>query len=291
MSLWNTKFTPMLLGEVNEPFDSDEYLFEIKYDGIRSLLYISKDGVVIKNRYGVDITDMFPELHNLNKYVKGDVIFDGEIIMFDNSKVSFSKLQKRIHLKNKKTILYISKTDPVLFVCFDILYENKDLINLELLKRKEILDKYIDTDAFVKSKYILSKGTKLFDVIKKMSMEGIVAKKVNSTYQINERSNDWLKIKNYQVDELMVIGYINKSNSYVISLLLAKMDKEKLYYVGKVSIGKKRKLASMVINTEKIKPILEVKEKDVIYIKPKIKCKVHYLERTPKGHLRHPFIP
>lgn len=291
MSLWDKEFTPQLLGEVDKPFDDNKYLFEIKYDGIRSLLYISKDDVIVKNRYGVDITSMFPEVKMLNKCIKENVIFDGEIIMFDNGKVSFSKLQKRIHLKNKKTIEYLSKSDPVIFVAFDILYENKDLIDLKLINRKEILKKYENTDVFVKSKYVIGKGKKLFDVIKKMDMEGVVAKKIDSKYLVNVRSNSWLKIKNYHVSKFLVIGYINKDNSYVISLLLGEYKKGKLKYVGKVSVSKKKSLANKVLNMDKIKPMLGFKEKDVIYIKPEIKCNVWYLERTNNGHLRHPFVP
>ena len=89
MSLLNEKFTPMLLGEVNKPFDDDEYIYEIKYDGVRSLVFVNNGQVVVRNRYGVDITEMFPEIKVLNKYFKEDVIFDGEIIMFENGNVSF----------------------------------------------------------------------------------------------------------------------------------------------------------------------------------------------------------
>ena len=84
MSLLNEKFTPMLLGEVDKPFDDDEYIYEIKYDGVRSLVFVNNGQVVVRNRYGVDITEMFPEIKVLNKYFKEDVIFDGEIIMFEN---------------------------------------------------------------------------------------------------------------------------------------------------------------------------------------------------------------
>ena len=246
---------------------------------------------MVRNRYGVDITEMFTEIKVLNKYFKEDVIFDGEIIMFENGNVSFSKLQKRIHLKNKKTIDYLSKTNPVVFVCFDILYNGIDLINLGLDKRKEILEKYEDNDIFIKSKYVKKDGKKLFNIVKKMNMEGIVAKKINSKYQINTRSEDWLKIKNYQKGEFVVLGYINKENSYVISLILGEHLKGKLKYVGKVSLGKKRSLANKIMNMKNIKPILEIKEKDIVYIKPEIKCEVQYLERTNNGALRQPFVP
>ena len=290
MSLWNKDVRPMLLGEVEEVFDSKDYLYEVKYDGIRVLVFVSKDKIVIKSRYGIDITGLFPEMSVLCKMVDCNVIFDGEIIMLQNNKVSFSKLQKRIHLKNKKTIEFLSKTNPVVFICFDVIYEDKDLINLSLLERKKLLSKYEDNEVFIKCTYVSGEGIKLFDAIKKLDMEGIIAKKIDSKYLVNERSNNWLKIKNYKVGEFLVIGYINKDNSYVISLVLGKKVKNKLIYVGKVSLGKKRRLAELIMKKTKVKAYMDVNSRDVIYIKPDVKCIVKYLEVTENGLLRQSFI-
>lgn len=291
MSLWNKDIKPMLLGEVEEVFDSKEYLYEVKYDGIRVLVFVSKDKVVIRSRYGIDITGLFPEMKVLCKMVKDDVIFDGEIIMLDNNKVSFSKLQKRIHLKNKKTIEFLSKTNPVIFICFDVIYEGKDLINLSLLERKDVLSNYKDNDVFIKSTYVIGDGTKLFNAIKKLDMEGIVAKKINSKYLVNERSDNWLKIKNYKSGNFIILGYINKEESHVISLVLGEHLNKKIVYVGKVILGKKRNLADKILKMKKSKAVVKIKDKDVIYIKPEIKCLIKYLERTENGLLRQPFVP
>lgn len=291
MSLWNKEIKPMLLGEVREVFDSKEYLYEVKYDGIRVLVFVSKDKVVIRSRYGIDITGLFPEMMVLCKMVKGNVIFDGEIIMLDNNKVSFSKLQKRIHLKNKKTIEFLSKTNPVIFICFDVIYEGKDLINLSLLERKDVLSNYKDNDVFIKSTYVIGDGTKLFNAIKKLDMEGIVAKKINSKYLVNERSDNWLKIKNYKSGDFIILGYINKEESHVISLVLGEHLNKKIVYVGKVILGKKRNLADKILKMKKSKAVVKIKDKDVIYIKPEIKCLIKYLERTENGLLRQPFVP
>ena len=291
MSLWNKDIKPMLLGEVREVFDSKEYLYEVKYDGIRVLVFVSKDKVVIRSRYGIDITGLFPEMMVLCKMVKGNVIFDGEIIMLDNNKVSFSKLQKRIHLKNKKTIEFLSKTNPVIFICFDVIYEGKDLINLSLLERKDVLSNYKDNDVFIKSTYVIGDGTKLFNAIKKLDMEGIVAKKINSKYLVNERSDNWLKIKNYKSGNFIILGYINKEESHVISLVLGEYLNKKIVYVGKVILGKKRSLADKILKMKKSKAVVKIKDKDVIYIKPEIKCLIKYLERTENGLLRQPFVP
>lgn len=291
MSLWNKDIKPMLLGEVEEVFDSKEYLYEVKYDGIRVLVFVSKDKVVIRSRYGVDITGLFPEMRVLCKMVKGNVIFDGEIIMLDNNKVSFSKLQKRIHLKNKKTIEFLSKTNPVIFICFDVIYEGKDLINLSLLERKDVLSNYKDNDVFIKSTYVIGDGIKLFEAIKRLEMEGIVAKKINSKYLVNERSDNWLKIKNYKSGDFIILGYINKEESHVISLVLGEHLNKKIVYVGKVILGKKRNLADKILKMKKSKAVVKIKDKDVIYVKPEIKCLIKYLERTENGLLRQPFVP
>lgn len=291
MSLWNKDIKPMLLGEIEEVFDSKEYLYEVKYDGIRVLVFVSKDKVVIRSRYGIDITGLFPEMMVLCKMVECNVIFDGEIIMLDNNKVSFSKLQKRIHLKNKKTIEFLSKTNPVIFICFDIIYEGKDLINLSLLERKDVLSNYKDNDVFIKSTYVIGDGTKLFNAIKKLDMEGIVAKKINSKYLVNERSDNWLKIKNYKSGDFIILGYINKEESHVISLVLGEYLNKKIVYVGKVILGKKRNLADKILKMKKSKAVVKIKDKDVIYIKPEIKCLIKYLERTENGLLRQPFVP
>lgn len=289
MSLWKKEFTPMLLKEVDEVFDDENYLYEVKYDGIRVLVFVGNDSVVIKSRYGMDITKLFPELSCLNKMVNGKVIFDGEIIILDDGRVSFSKLQKRFHLKNKKTIDFLSKTNPVVFMCFDVLYENRDLINLSLLERKEILNNYEDNEVFVKSTYVYGKGSKLFEAIKSLDMEGIVAKRLDSKYLINERSDNWIKIKNYKSDDFLILGYINKEN--VISLVLGELLKGRIVYVGKVSLGKKRSLANKIMNMKEVKALIDIKDKDVIYVKPNVKCEVKYLERTSNGLLRQPFIP
>ena len=291
MSLWNKDIRPMLLEETEEVFDNKDYLFEIKYDGIRALVFVSKDKVVIKSRYGIDITGLFPEMGVLCKMVKGNVIFDGEIIILDNNKVSFSKLQKRIHLKNKKTIEFLSKTNPVVFMCFDVIYEDRDLTNFSLLERKKILSKYEDNDVFIKSTYVIGDGIKLFKAIKRLDMEGIVAKKIDSKYLVNERCDNWLKIKNYKSGYFYVIGYINKENSHVISLVLGEYLNKRLVSVGKVVLGKKRELANKIMSEKKIKAYMDLKDRDVIYIKPEIKCLVKYLERTDNGLLRQPFIP
>ncbi len=289
--LFKEDFQPMLLKEIDKPFNSKEYIYELKLDGERALIFVNEDSIVVKTRNKKNVTNKFPELESIKKIVNKDVIFDGEIVAFFDGRPNFSELAKRAHLKEQSKIKYQSQIKPVTFVCFDILYENKNLIELPLEKRKEILNKYKDTDVFVKNKYIKEYGKELFREIRKLNLEGVIAKKIDSPYLINERSSNWLKIKNLKREEFYIIGYKEKESNYVISVYLAEENNKSLVFVGKASLAKKSSLYQKIINAKHIEKIqvLGINEK-FIYIKPTIKCFVSYLERTPNNHLRQPII-
>lgn len=293
MDIWQDRdWTPMLLGEVSEPFDSEDYIFELKFDGTRTIIFVSPDEIKVFNRRKMDITYLYPELDEIRSLVKRKTIFDGEIIAMENGAPSFQKLQKRAHLKDKRKIKYQSENNPVIFVCYDILYDGKNLIDKEIGSRKKLLEKYEENDVFIKSKYIEKDGIKLYKNVEKMNLEGIVAKKKGSIYEISRRSNSWLKIKNLKVENFYIGGYIDKNESFVISLIIGEYREDKLYYVGKVTLGKKTTLYKKIINKKTIlkSPFSDFTRDDVIYLEPNLTCKVNYMERTKNFHLRQPFI-
>ncbi len=290
MSLWSSSFKPMLLSEIDEPFNSNDYLFEIKYDGVRVLIYLSPKSIKIINRNLNDMTYLFPELEALKNKVNKKVIFDGEIISTINGYPSFSKLQERIHLKNKHRIKEISIKEPINFIAFDILYEDKDLIDLSLIKRKKFLNKYEDDNLFIKSFNIQNEGVNLFNKIKKLNLEGIVAKRKTGKYYINTRCAEWIKIKNFKTEDFFIGGYNIKKSNFVISVLLGEYIDNKFHYVGSMSLSKKNKLYLKIINSKIIKnPFIDYDDK-ANYIKPIYKVKVSYIERTKSNHLRQPFL-
>ena len=277
----------MLLAEI--PFDfENKYLYEIKFDGIRALIYVSREKINIRTRNNVDVTHLFPELDGIKNIVGRDFcIFDGEIVLFDKGKPSFSSLQKRLRIKNAERIKKMNLDNPVQFVVFDIIYKNKDLTNKTLVERKKILDQYKDTDYFVKSK-VYSDGKKLFASVKKMGLEGIVAKEKTSKYYVNKRSNVWIKLKNYQTDEFYIGGYVKNSTSY--SLLLGEKKNNKLYYVGKIKVSNNKDITKEVLAKEKrSNPFCNYKD-DGMFVEPNIKITINYLEKTKGNLLRHPFM-
>lgn len=286
--MFKSKLYPMLLKEVDKPFNDVNYLYELKFDGIRAIIHVSKDEFLITNRHGMDITRLYPELKSIQKIVgKKKVIFDGEIITFDNGVPSFSKLQFRSHLKDVNKINNMMNEIPTVFVAFDILYQDKDLTNLKLIDRKKYLDKYIDSEYFIKSKIYMN-GKKLFEKVKKLDLEGIVAKEKDSFYFLNKRVDVWLKIKNFKVEKFLVHGYVKNKEKY--SLLLGEFRNNKLYYVGRVSIIEKNEILKKVIDTKKANNKFVNCDDNAIYVEPINKIKVHYMERTNTNMLRQPFI-
>lgn len=290
MSLWHKTFSPMLLNEIEKPFNSKDYLYEIKYDGIRVLIYVNSKEIRIINRNLNDMTYLFPELYVLKNKVNKDVIFDGEIICTDNGKPSFSKLQERLHLKDKNKIDNKVLSNPITFIAFDILYENKNLINLPLIDRKKILNNYEDDNIFIKSFYIEEKGIELFKKVQKLNLEGIVAKKKKGKYYIDTRCDEWIKIKNFKCENFFIGGYTIKKSMYVISIALGEYKNNDFYYVGSCSLSKKHILYKDVINSKIVQNRFVNYNENINYIEPKLKIKINYMERTKDNHLRQPFV-
>lgn len=286
--LWKDRnFLPMLLKEIDEPFDSEDYIFELKFDGIRALIFVNEKSIYIQSRNGIDLTDLFPELECIKNQINKNVIFDGEIVLLKNGKPDFSEVQRRIRIKDKLKIETYSKDNPVTFVVFDILYEDRDLTGLQLMKRKEILSKYKDSDNFIKTKFIEEKGIELFKEVKKLKLEGIVAKKKDGLYYINKRTDDFIKIKNIQDGEFFVGGYEKKKND-ILSLSIGEYINSEFHFIGKVSIRESSSIYDDVINSRESKNYFSDFNENIFYIKPSILCNVSFLERTKSNHLRHP---
>lgn len=285
---FGTFFSPMLLTQTEKPFDNENYLYELKFDGIRATIHVSPTTFIIYNRNGYDITYLYPELKEIKNHIKENCIFDGEIVSFENDSPSFSKLQKRSYTHNLNKIKDFSKNEPVCFVVFDCIYKNKSLTNLPLIERKKILESFQNNDYFIKTKHLVKEGKKLFQKIKKKNLEGIVAKKIDSKYEINTRSKNWIKIKNFKEEEFYIGGF--QETKEKVSLLLGEYQQNHFVFVGKVSITRTKDIYKKIKKrkaTEK-SPFINYKEKNAFYLIPQLKCEVTYLERTKNNNLRQP---
>ena len=227
---------PMLLKQT-KPFDNARYLYEMKFDGYRAIVYLAKDKTVIKSRNNNDVTNLYPELKNLYKCTKEKCILDGELIVMGENGPDFFKMQKRGRMKNQTKIKEAMIDNPVIYVAFDILYyNNKDLTDTPLIKRKEYLKKYIkENDNLIISKYIIKGGTKLFKEIKKQGLEGVVAKKMDSPYIIGKRTDLWVKFKAVKEKDFLVLGY-KKINNVVKTIVVGMEKNNKYISYGEVNL-------------------------------------------------------
>ncbi len=266
-----------------------DWIYELKYDGYRIIAEIEKNNVNLYTRNYQNYTKKFETIaSNLKKYFKNKtLILDGEIIYIDEyGKSNFSLLQQALKSKDDTFLCYM---------VFDILaYEGNDLRNKTLIERKKILDKILkNSPENIKcSKYIYDKGKELFQKVKELNLEGIIAKKINS-YYVGKRTDSWIKIKCRKSDEFIIGGYelSQKKNKQIKALYLGKYINNNLIYIGKVGTGFNQENSLELISefkTNKINqsPFYDADFKDINFLKPSFLAEVEYSEFTSSNKIR-----
>lgn len=284
----------MLLNEVKEPFDADDYIYELKLDGIRCVAYVEPKSVILQNKRFKDLTDIYPELSGICKCIKKRVILDGELVVLTDGKPDFYTLQRRSMMNNKFRIQLAAKKNPVQFVAYDILYyDGKDLTDKPLMQRKEKLsDMVTEGNNLSVSRWIEKNGVAFFELAKKENLEGIVAKKKDGLYHIGKRTSDWIKIKVMQDEDLLVLGYQPDEDGKVKDLILGYYDeKGVLKCRGKVYLGISKAEQQIIANFAKKNTVKRPwfdKYKNVVWLKPQLVGTAHFMHETESGGMRQP---
>ena len=293
--------SPMLATLVDEPFDDDGWLYEIKWDGYRAICTVDQKGsVTLVSRNGLDFLPQFPELADLaGAFASIPVVIDGEIVSLDDAgRSSFQRLQGSFNRNRPSARSKDVKQFPLTFVAFDALYaDGKDVRKLPLEDRKALLERIIEDENLVLySKHVRGSGRALFEQAQKNRLEGIIAKKADSTYQ-ERRSRDWLKIKAQLMAECVVGGYTEPRGSRkgFGALLLGLYEGKTLHYVGHVGTGFDGKLlASLTAKLQKIErkttPFAEAVDSNTAahWVKPQLVAQVRFAEWTRDGLMRQP---
>jgi len=294
MDIFHTKeISPMLIAENQPPFDSDKYIFELKFDGIRCLAYLDGDSMELRNKRNKRIDKIYPELASINKQVKQRCILDGELLVIRDGKPDFFEMQRRSLMTNPFKIELASKKLPICFTVYDIIYfEEKQITDLTLLERKNILFENVNENGTIAiSRHIENYGVSFFEIAKKQGLEGIVAKKKNSKYYSGKRTKEWIKMKALLDDDFIVCGYYLKSNK-VTSIILAQYSQDKLSYQSHVALGVSGNDFKIISSKDKVSKSYYGDfpdfDDDVVWIVPNLVCKVEFMERTPGGGLRQP---
>ncbi len=288
-----SKIHPMLATAIEKPFDSIEWLFEIKWDGYRAVAFIDGGQVRLVSRNQNDLSAQFPELSPLPKFVKAKrAILDGEVVALDDQgRPSFSLMQQRTGFRPGKSRLPRREGVPVIYYAFDLLYlDGFDLRRVPLEQRKQVLAEHITpSDILHFSDHYPEKGLALFEAAAQKGLEGILAKKRNSLYD-ETRSRDWLKIKITQRQECVIGGYTDPEGSreYFGSLVLGLYDnKGRLIHVGQAGTGFDQLALKQIF--AQLRPLASTKSpffgeigglRKVHFVRPKLVAEIKFSEWT-----------
>lgn len=283
-------FTPMLATQASGAFSDQNWIFEVKYDGYRCLIFKKLDTVEILSRNGQSLNAKFPELVDAAENLPSGCVMDGEIIVPDKSGGGdFAKLQKYFRDGQKY---------PLRLILFDLLYlAGRDLTAVPLDVRKGALQLVLDSmedKRIVYSHHIKRRGEDYWKASQKLGLEGVMGKRKNSLYHKNSRSRDWVKIKNVNMDDFVVVGLTPSPSARAFgAILLARpVGPDEFEFAGKVGTGFTEKDMRQILNILKKKKVkegvVEAGEEVLFYTEPYYYVQVKFKEVTEGGKLRHP---
>ncbi len=276
---------------------SQDWIAELKWDGVRALCFVDDGKLEIYTRNGNRCERQYPELSVLPHQVAGrQAVLDGEIAVLDEKGApSFALIQPRIMAADAAAVANMTRTRPVRLFLFDLLYlDGWDLRNAELGERRKLLEKVVRREDPVRISDTFSPEETLVEAARQNGLEGLVAKCVTSTYE-SRRSRNWLKLKLIQQQEFVICGYTAGERDHFGALVLGFYEKGKLHWAGNVGTGFDQKMLAAV--REKLDALKKPKDrllsdakipKDVVWVSPELVCEVKFSNWTPEKHLRAP---
>ena len=289
MDLFEEKrVSPMLIAQMQEPFNDDGWIYELKLDGCRCIGYFDQSGTCLRNKRNMELLPRFPELKGLHHSVSDRTVLDGELVL-RNGVPDFFELQRRTLLTDRFKIEMAASRHPASFVAYDCLYESsRNIMDQPLLERKEALQSSVRENGLIAiSRFIPTDGIGLFHAADEKELEGVVAKRAASLYYPGKRTKDWIKFKRMADEEFVVCGYIRK-NSRTFSIILGKYHNGAYIYKGHVTLGVTKETVSQ-LRESGITPFTAIPagagNESAIWVYPDRVCTVEYMPNT-KNSLR-----
>ena len=296
------KIEPMLASSADEPFDSPQFTFEPKWDGVRTLAFVDGGEVRLQTRNLLDCTKQYPEAHGVAEALTGayQAILDGEIVAFDaNGAPSFQRLQPRMHQRDESAVSKLRKSVPVVYEVFDVLYlDGEDLTKQPLRERRRRLEAALQPMGAIRlSEGFPGSGVALFNAAREQGLEGIVAKRLDAPY-VSGRSASWVKIKAFKSMDCVIGGWTEGQGGRQSTLgaLIAGVYKDgKLVPVGQVGTGfDDRTLRDLLVTLKEHQApsspfaVAPKVDRPATWCFPDLVCEIRYAEITRDGTLRHP---
>jgi DNA ligase D-like protein (predicted polymerase)/DNA ligase D-like protein (predicted ligase)/DNA ligase D-like protein (predicted 3'-phosphoesterase) len=296
---------PMLSSTSRKPPLGEDYIYEVKWDGIRVLIYLDEGEVTIRSRSQRDITHLFPELLVPEEAFRAtSAVFDGEIVCLDQEgKPHFKNVISRMHQSRAGSIQRSRKTNPAHCYLFDCLYlDGRPVVTEHLIRRREWLVDAVKKDTPYRVSEVVEDGHGLFEAAKALGLEGIMAKRAKSKYLPGKRTDNWVKVKVRQTVEVAIIGYTKGKGdrkNHFGALQIAEKAEEggqtSWIYRGKVGSGFDQKTMAYVLESlskiPQVPRVVEEKPSDdanTTWIQPDLFCELEYASITPNGTYREP---
>lgn len=304
---------PMLAmpGAVSDIGVERDWAFEMKWDGIRIIATVQGGAegggaVQLQTRNGIDVTATYPELAELAERVRGAAVLDGEVVALDRAgRPSFSLLQRRMGVTEARTVAVVRTKHPVTIMLFDVLEAGESVAT----RAPVIADSYVDRRT-VLARRVSAGGVvqvpEAFDgalesamvTSRELGLEGVVAKRLDSSYRPGRRSRDWVKLTHEKTQSVIVCGWRPGRGAragLVASLLLAVRDGDGLRYIGRVGTGfderARRELVTKLARLERATApahgVPAVDASDARWVTPRLVGEVAFAEWTDAGRLRH----
>jgi bifunctional non-homologous end joining protein LigD len=296
---------PMLatLGSLPPAAADRLWAYEMKWDGVRTLARIEDGQLGLRSRNDIDMTVAYPELLPLADLLSDrQLLLDGEIVSFDAAgRPSFRRLQKRMHVASATAARQLSVSDPAILLFFDLLYlDGRSLLRLPYSQRRELLDELaLSGPAWQTPPAFTGNGEQAVRTSQEQGLEGVVAKRLNSTYTPGRRSPDWIKVKNFRTQEVLIGGWrpgAGRREGMIGALLLGLPGEDGLDYIGKVGTGftddaladLARRLRPHSRPSSPFRELPRVEARDAHWVEPTLVGEVAFAEWTSDGRLRHP---
>jgi DNA ligase D-like protein (predicted ligase) len=284
---------PMLATLVDQPFDSDRHLFEIKWDGIRALGFAEGKTHRALSRNRSDLAPAFPELEGLRRLPAGTLL-DGELVVLEEGRPSFHAALERMQGRGALRVAALRRARPARYVVFDLLYLAGDAqLGRPLSERRARLAELLTQlgePTFDFSDGVVGPGRAFFAETRARALEGMVAKELDGAYHPGKRTRSWLKVKTTRRAPCAILGYVLDERGDLASLVVALEEGGHLVSAGRVGSGLDGKLRARLLELCRARtratPFVPSDE-DALWIEPGLFCTVEYLERTERG-LRAP---
>ncbi len=302
--------SPMLasIGDIDSVRrEAEDWAFEMKWDGIRALVRVQPgDGersgsIELTSRNGRDTTSTYPELRELTDCVDVDCVLDGEIVALgQGSRPDFGRLQRRMGLTQERDVEQERRRTPVYIMLFDVLHaDGTSLLRAPYTERRERLFELVAESEHIHVPDAFEGSVDAaFESSRKLRLEGVMAKRVDSVYLPGKRTRTWAKLKHASTRDVIIVGWRTgegeRSDSFA-SLLVAAHDDDGLHYLGRVGTGfdeaALQSLRSTLDRRSRKTPALTVpaaESRDAHWVRPGLVGEVRFSGLTEAGRLRHP---